>query len=165
MPVIIYEVVIILCSNRTFMELKFGWRLTPPPLVPVLIVPLWNWNGGRPSYFCLGCCSNRTFMELKLTKAFQYGFGMPSSNRTFMELKLDWFYWCHVRLYVLIVPLWNWNLVKNVFQYTPSRVLIVPLWNWNNKSFDMPMPISRSNRTFMELKSPHDAFTFDANQF
>ena len=70
-------------------------------------------------------------MELKLVKALKGGF----------------------RGEVLIVPLWNWNLVTVIITVYLFCVLIVPLWNWN------PVPCSSSpitctslNRTFMELK-------------
>ena len=31
-------------SNRTFMELKYGFAAHPDKESAVLIVPLWNWN-------------------------------------------------------------------------------------------------------------------------
>ena len=55
---------------------------------------------------------------------------------------------------VLIVPLWNWNLISPLFAICYEVVLIVPLWNWNswrNKGYSK---MKKSfNRTFMELKS------------
>ena len=52
-------------SNRTFMELKYGFQLLAGIRICVLIAPLWNWNeepglSGNPL-----ARSNRTFMELK----------------------------------------------------------------------------------------------------
>ena len=61
---------------------------------------------------------------------------------------------------VLIAPLWNWN------QWCPSviphkrEVLIAPLWNWNQARVKGYPSVMRSNRTFMELKSPSAAFSF-----
>ena len=54
-----------MCSNRTFMELK--WRTV---LYTYLLVS-----------------SNRTFMELKYVSGCEYAGDDASSNRTFMELK------------------------------------------------------------------------------
>ena len=33
--------------------------------------------------------------------------------------------------YVLIVPLWNWNFLGYYDIFKNYYVLIVPLWNWN----------------------------------
>ena len=57
---------------------------------------------------------------------------MAGLNRTFMELK-------HPRhrkrverhQRVLIVPLWNWNIIQQLCEIVSILVLIVPLWNWN----------------------------------
>ena len=100
-------------------------------------------------YFCF----NRTFMELKCTIARQEI--VPDS--------------------VLIVPLWNWNVVWTSDKTSDSFVLIVPLWNWNHDQQQKRQPLRcvlivplwnwncclasswpccwGFNRTFMELKS------------
>ena len=95
-------------------------------------------------------------------------------NRTFMELKLNITSRSLVCSRVLIVPLWNWNVIGSFscdyaqgFNRTfmelkyywhtyfakGLNVLIVPLWNWNK---DIMTPVrpnnGRFNRTFMELK-------------
>ena len=57
--------------------------------LPVLIAPLWNWNGGEPpTTEGTPARSNRTFMELKYGSKLQAASDDLSSNRTFMELKL-----------------------------------------------------------------------------
>ena len=54
---------------------------------------------------------------------------------------------------VLIVPLWNWNKVNSGRYSSLARVLIVPLWNWNYvKHAGSDTKLDGSNRTFMELK-------------
>ena len=54
-----------------------------------------------------------------------------------MELK--WLSSEHMsmRQIVLIVPLWNWNIVTGSMLQKGGAVLIVPLWNWNSK-FTLP---------------------------
>ena len=98
-----------------------------------------------------------------------------SLNRTFMELKS--FLGCGTRVFgfVLIEPLWNWNLIllrslrwilslnrtfmelklrkspKNTCSIFP--VLIEPLWNWNvSHKLALFGKTCCLNRTFMELK-------------
>ena len=77
----------IIRSNRTFMELKFGYPLRPPSV-----------HG----------CSNRTFMELKcVTQAF-----ILKQWRVLIAPLWNWneryrLRSCGAR--VLIAPLWNWN--------------------------------------------------------
>ena len=122
-----------LCSNCTFMELKF-----------------------LLSYFLPYCFigSNCTFMELKYVRGLLDTRSVSCSNCTFMELK----YRIKLRYNeiwgVLIVPLWNWNakgkhqglaaagsncsFMVLKYWFTPKLniafdVLIVPLWNWNMK--------------------------------
>ena len=97
--------------------------------------------------------SNRTFMELKLFTEHQPRFRRLGSNRTFMELKLTWLINTKDNYFVLIVPLWNWNMLfgallgkgtessnrtfmelkfrKSIRIICCKLVLIVPLWNWN----------------------------------
>ena len=58
-----------------------------------------------------------------------------------------------VLTYVLIVPLWNWNRKSEERRPQGVRVLIVPLWNWNVVLTATYRVLSCSNRTFMELKS------------
>ena len=55
--------------------------------VPVLIVPLWNWNSKDDEEKQKEKGSNRTFMELKLDRLIKVIIQVKSSNRTFMELK------------------------------------------------------------------------------
>ena len=99
------------------------------------------------------------------------------SNRTFMELKS----YCQsvilCTFFVLIVPLWNWNVytaeqmveaissnrtfmeLKYVtfdFFSFGTLVLIVPLWNWNAGAPVNVGALAGSNRTFMELKFEFD---------
>ena len=98
-------------SNRTFMELKYIDIDDVFSTSDVLIVPLWNWNT------CKGCTklailsSNRTFMELKSVRHLRR-WRCARSNRTFMELKLHCKRNIRQSARVLIVPLWNWNLVS-----------------------------------------------------
>ena len=56
-------------------------------------------------------------------------------------------------VWVLIVPLWNWNNLWSNKQGGSCLVLIVPLWNWNLRDVYFVMRSASSNRTFMELKS------------
>ena len=55
----------VLCSNRTFMELKLEEFMISGAAIYVLIAPLWNWNilAAPAAGNIVG--SNRTFMELK----------------------------------------------------------------------------------------------------
>ena len=118
--------------------------------------------------------SNRTFMELKSKEWRKRNREKYRSNRTFMELKLLSDNVVTYLFMVLIVPLWNWNILGLVRTQRFNSVLIVPLWNWNKTDRtgnDVRQPvlivplwnwnrnqrsegISRlgSNRTFMELK-------------
>ena len=142
----------LLCSNRTFMELKspycrflitsegvlivplWNWNsstsLAAEDYCTVLIVPLWNWNWVLPVPFIISRSSNRTFMELKSSRRHQDSASQDSSNRTFMELKSGTKRSKRIR----------------------SEVLIVPLWNWNLDATKVTSLLSCSNRTFMELK-------------
>ena len=53
---------------------------------------------------------------------------------------------------VLIVPLWNWNVISGSSGYLLHTVLIVPLWNWNEaRKFFRDMSL-RINCTVVELK-------------
>ena len=145
--------------NRTFMELKSKW--TP---------------ANSSSIYCF----NRTFMELKLTLCFYYCYYLfcfnrtfmelkshtitspcrltSSFNRTFMELKFEFPLYIHLRSFVLIVPLWNWNHAHMLrtckgcsFNRTFMELKSCKEYAYNPRSF-------RFNRTFMELK-------FQARQF
>ena len=78
----------IICSNRTFMELKSSVTILILAAHNVLIAPLWNWNFGISNTGSFWIGSNRTFMELK-----------------YKEIT-DFALWVRV----LIAPLWNWNL-------------------------------------------------------
>ena len=96
-----------------------------------------------------------------------------------MELKSSYHFSYVSCCYVLIAPLWNWNIQGTEGIQGDIRVLIAPLWNWNrsicngdrfnicsNRTF-MELKCTQrkrietqyrsSNRTFMELKSPHKA--------
>ena len=97
----------------------------------VLIVPLWNWNPVFTVHVTVSLCSNCTFMELKSTNYPFERAAFKSSNCTFMELK--WRAWTLslTSSFVLIVPLWNWNIVEALGLLGSLWVLIVPLWNWN----------------------------------
>ena len=80
--------VVLLSSNRTFMELKYVKPNGIWDIRLVLIVPLWNWNGNSVKKYFVWCtCSNRTFMELKSQYEILRNKREWSSNRTFMELK------------------------------------------------------------------------------
>ena len=96
------------CSNCTFMELKCWSKSTASARGWVLIVPLWNWNRQEGKEEDNGEGSNCTFMELKS--------------------EYDWVHAINPR--VLIVPLWNWNPLKAVGSFF----------------------VGCSNCTFMELK-------------
>ena len=97
----------------------------------VLIAPLWNWNPATAAGISLMIRSNRTFMELK----------SPSTAAHTSPRR------------ILIAPLWNWNWsVLQVVAFDP-KVLIAPLWNWNWIFLGSQQDFTRSNRTFMELKS------------
>ena len=112
------------------MELKFlrtKWETT---LISVLIVPLWNWNTCKG--FSLSAVDYVLIVPLWNWNGARSALRQPS--------KL-----------VLIVPLWNWNLETKMALWW-GAVLIVPLWNWNKKINWYERSISRSNRTFMELK-------------
>ena len=120
----------------------------------VLIVPLWNWNIFVPVLPELFLDSiNCTVVELKHCKVANVMFNMQSINCTVVELKLRLLYFRLEILFVLIVPLWNWNMLRSKvnlrmskcinctvvelkrvpcpFPTAPPAVLIVPLWNWN----------------------------------
>ena len=129
------------CFNRTFMELKYmfheGIRLRSPVLIVplwnwnfrtsvecicpilVLIVPLWNWNRKIYVDSVKDISFNRTFMELKFESHEKGHNNHTSFNRTFMELKFFIKFTINCNRCVLIVPLWNWNLVfKSIFNIT-----------------------------------------------
>ena len=58
--------------------------------------------------------------------------GSPSFNRTSMELKLG----RDVKLWpvsiLLIEPVWNWNVDKELEAIKNEiKLLIEPVWNWN----------------------------------
>ena len=53
---------------------------------------------------------------------------------------------------VLIVPLWNWNVERDLSVCDLSEVLIVPLWNWNFIIHRNIHAFFGFNCTFMELK-------------
>ena len=64
----------------------YGGRFRSGEL-PVLIVPLWNWNKDEYKGYYVVVGSNRTFMELKYLAEGEYIAENTCSNRTFMELK------------------------------------------------------------------------------
>ena len=51
------------------------------------------------------------------------------------------------------------------FRTQDSGVLIVPLWNWNLVGTLSYLGLDRSNRTFMELKSEQPCFIVKLKQF
>ena len=69
-------------------------------------------------------------MELKSKKCVYVFKAAKGSNRTFMELKFHYRFDNETVGFVLIVPLWNWNMINN----------------------DANTAVISSNRTFMELK-------------
>ena len=69
-------------------------------------------------------------MELKLNEYILNGESVSGSNRTFMELKY----------------------IDAILERLTKWVLIVPLWNWNLQKWKMAAFRACSNRTFMELK-------------
>ena len=76
-----------------------------------------------------------------------------SINRTFMELKQNAHFIGVFGVFVLIEPLWNWNVSVSNAERPTSLVLIEPLWNWNTTKDGPSLFTSSSiNRTFMELK-------------
>ena len=95
---------------------------------------------------------NRTFMELKPFWTMYNCCNSLCFNRTFMELKLRIDSLQNLYDAVLIVPLWNWNVISSIFILNPRNVLIVPLWNWNSIAISLQIEIMCFNRTFMELK-------------
>ena len=70
------------------MELKYDPTEHTDYKMPVLIVPLWNWNTTFRMMFNAPFCFNRTFMELKFENVVSSFVLFISFNRTFMELKL-----------------------------------------------------------------------------
>ena len=64
-----YQYAVHVCSNRTFMELKFSCKEHLIACLFVLIVPLWNWNNCIAEQSTRYVSSNRTFMELKYVNA------------------------------------------------------------------------------------------------
>ena len=121
-----------MCSNCTFMELKYVEHRGSQGEASVLIVPLWNWNSALRDY------QSRPAAVLIV----------PLWNWNFSTVVAE----LHNK-FVLIVPLWNWNFGCTYNGTWHVHVLIVPLWNWNaiillyEKGKD-----SCSNCTFMELK-------------
>ena len=69
-----------------------------------------------------------------------------------MELKYEEFAFWSENAQVLIVPLWNWNLLMRLPKIVQQHVLIVPLWNWNTREAPPLIIAERFNCTFMELK-------------
>ena len=90
-----------------------------------------------------------------------------------MELKSRSIWQVKTQLWVLIVPLWNWNESSKLstklaprsnctfmelkwansrISLMTSKVLIVPLWNWNTLAVNKLRCDKCSNCTFMELK-------------
>ena len=75
-------------SNRTFMELKYEYKDGDINPLPVLIVPLWNWNEGNGIYV-----QDNIYVLI-----------VPLWN---WNVKVALLIMCLNT--VLIVPLWNWN--------------------------------------------------------
>ena len=55
-----------------------------------------------------------------------------------MELKLSCRLKSSTQLYVIIVPLWNWNKEIDILALIELEVIIVPLWNWNYSVITVP---------------------------
>ena len=140
------------CFTRTFMELKRIFSSVSGGVFPVLLVPLWNWNVGSFCQFDLerqfysylyGIETGKakaTFLYIIKFYSYLYGietFDLQEKNleyyrftRTFMELKLD----------------------KVYGQFKSDGVLLVPLWNWNILGDSLYQKLLGFTRTFMELK-------------
>ena len=118
-------------SNRTFMELKWFQILSGLRHLPVLIVPLWNWNRGAGSL-------SRTKFAVLIVPLWNW-------NNDWHRLLVKY-------NKVLIVPLWNWNEGHQSHYRKP--------WRSNRTFMELklvrhPNRECRkmcSNRTFMELK-------------
>ena len=107
--------------------------LRPKRLAPCLLIePLWNWNARFDNALSFAAFTfNRTTMELKHMSDRAWRANRVAFNRTTMELKHDNVVVSHVPFFLLIEPLWNWNMSSNVFLTIRSVLLIEPLWNWN----------------------------------
>ena len=98
----------------------------------VLIVPLWNWNASVPNgSWSAADGINCTVVELKLAYCDSVHHVVYCINCTVVELKLLLIVFHYWTQFVLIVPLWNWNLGGYGAPVLDTFVLIVPLWNWN----------------------------------
>ena len=84
-----------LCSNCTFMELKYDNRLRYPVVLLVLIVPLWNWNWWTGSLPWAEIRSNCTFMELKFSNCIYYQLIISVIHHKWLK-RLPWRAWLHV---------------------------------------------------------------------
>ena len=135
-------------SNRTFMELKSVYLQVFLLRHLVLIAPLWNWNMNEP----IINWSLSIVLIAPLWNCVNCSLWRWSSNRTFMELKFRWYWSIPLLRYVLIAPLWNWNVRWRSLHSLRHSVLIAPLWNWNRIVRVREEISSCSNRTFMELK-------------
>ena len=96
--------------------------------------------------------SNRTFMELKFVFLADEYEALSSSNRTFMELKFVMQVSVSQSLYVLIVPLWNWNMALSLTYFVnegSNRTFMELKYVSCKRKFVKRLS---SNRTFMELK-------------
>ena len=120
-----------ICSNCTFMELKYLSREH---------VTVWQVS------------SNCTFMELKSNESSPRALTLISSNCTFMELKWKRLVTRATFADVLIVPLWNWNTESRMLlgENIGSNCTFMELksLNFNISQYG----VFGSNCTFMELK-------------
>ena len=137
--------------------IEIALRLLRAAARPVLIVPLWNWNGVEFKV----SLKNKIVLIVPLwnwnTASTCSQVSASGSNCTFMELKWVIISKTSRGVVVLIVPLWNWNcspasasrctscsnctfMELKWSGRTRSRcrhlVLIVPLWNWNMEVWD-----------------------------
>ena len=98
--------------------------------------------------FCINC----TVVELKRNFARQ----MIGRQKVLIVPLWNWniiaYYDIFKNYYVLIVPLWNWNLTQYYEFYGYTPVLIVPLWNWNHFLIVQMWLFSGINCTVVELK-------------
>ncbi len=100
--------------------------------IVLLIAPIWNWN--RVLRWVEDRAEqtfNRTNMELKLSFCTPMRRSISTFNRTNMELKRRSSKKALFIGLLLIAPIWNWNLLLQVWCLLPVGLLIAPIWNWN----------------------------------
>ena len=136
---------------------------------------MWNWNQLPWRRINLTGTFNRTNVELKFKRFLIVSVSGQPFNRTNVELKFFWialfmslalaFNRTNVELklildrkngfydFLLIVPMWNWNMPAKLEKVLVIILLIVPMWNWNYfDSVDVHFVSDAFNRTNVELK-------------